>query len=203
MSQSALITHADNELGKTIATAFAQKGIKMIITGSDDEYINDLGNEISELGGEVIALVTDWSKTDEIQKIQEIAQLNFGDLDLVVHLPYSQTPFQPHEFLQATQNHLSELKRLCVAMRHHIGTTLVCLNFVRSFDNSLFDSAQKNVEAEIASYQEKYKDLEFLNIDIKLESWSKEQFEALIDSIFYVIESPENVKIKDVKIIIA
>lgn len=202
MLQTALITHADNELGKAIAVACAQKEMKVLIAGADKETLYDLDEEIQEMGSSSIALVADLKKAGEAEKLHQIAALNFGVLDMVLHLPYAQMPFQPYAIWQTTNQHLSELLPICEILSQQAHGTVVCLNFVNQVENSLMQAIQKNAKDGLNNLRQAFPTLDFLNVDVEIETLNEKTFEALMDAIFYIVEAPESIKIDDFKIFI-
>ena len=84
--KTVLITGASRGIGKEIAKLFAIENYNVVINynNSEDKAI-ELLKEIRENGGNAIAVKADVSKTDEVIKMIEIINVEFGGVDVLVN----------------------------------------------------------------------------------------------------------------------
>ena len=78
----ALITGATGGIGMSIARKMKQFGVKLILSGTKKNILDDLS---SELGTDVKTIVTDLSNKDDITFLAKEAEETFGKLDLLVN----------------------------------------------------------------------------------------------------------------------
>jgi NAD(P)-dependent dehydrogenase (short-subunit alcohol dehydrogenase family) len=80
----ALITGAAKGIGKAIAVLFAEKGAGIILVDLLED-VEELASEISKLGREVLPLVADITKKDEVKRVTEEGIKKFGKIDILVN----------------------------------------------------------------------------------------------------------------------
>jgi len=198
--QIALITHADNELGIAISKACAEREMKLLIVGEDKELLYSLDEEIQELGGSAIALVADLHKFEEAKKLHQIATVNYGQLDMVLHLPYSKMPFQPHLAWETYNRHISELLPLCNRLNEQTESTIIFLNFINQSENKLFQAIRENIQDGLNNLRKAFPSIDILNIEVEIEMFTKKNIEKLLEAIFYIVEAPESIRVENFKI---
>jgi len=82
----AIVTAASQGLGKASAFALAREGAKVIICSRRQKEIKETAEEIIKgTGSEVISLVADLRKADDIKKIVNEAKDRFGTLHILVN----------------------------------------------------------------------------------------------------------------------
>ncbi len=81
----ALVAGASQGMGKAIALGFAREGAKVSICARGEAKLNEAAEMIRrESGSEVLAVVADMIKLEEIQKFVSKSVEQFGRLDIVV-----------------------------------------------------------------------------------------------------------------------
>ena len=82
----ALVTGASRGIGKAIAIEFAKQGADVIVNYSKDEKgALEVVGEIKNLGRKSLAVRTDVSDFDEVNKMFGIVRKEFGKLDILVN----------------------------------------------------------------------------------------------------------------------
>jgi len=82
----ALITGSSRGLGRAIALALAEQGMKIIVhyrTGADAAKV--VVSEIEAAGGEAVALAADLTEPEATSRLAQEAQAAFGRVDVLVH----------------------------------------------------------------------------------------------------------------------
>ena len=77
----ALITGAAAGIGRATAILFAKQGAKVVISDVDKKGLEETEKMIGEEGGEVLSLLTDVSKSDEVKEMIDKTLDRFGRLD--------------------------------------------------------------------------------------------------------------------------
>lgn len=82
----AIITGASKGIGRQTALAFAAAGYKVVITGTDNGALQELGNEIKRVyNQEYLISCGDLSDTDYLNSITEATLKKFGRIDVLVN----------------------------------------------------------------------------------------------------------------------
>ena len=81
----AIVTGASRGLGRGMAVGLAEAGAKVIAVSTDKNNLKSTVNEITGLGGTVIAETCDVSKKDDIKNIVQLAKTRFGRIDMLVN----------------------------------------------------------------------------------------------------------------------
>ncbi|MCU7497447.1 MAG: SDR family NAD(P)-dependent oxidoreductase, partial [Ignavibacteria bacterium] len=94
----ALITGSSHGIGSAIARRFANEGAKVVLHGRDKDALESLRREISDKGGEVISLIADVTKFNEIEAMRKSIEKELGPVEvLVVNAGGSHTKPMPFE----------------------------------------------------------------------------------------------------------
>ncbi|MDA8228938.1 MAG: 3-oxoacyl-ACP reductase FabG [Desulfitobacterium hafniense] len=81
----ALVTGGSAGLGRGIALAFAKEGAKVVISGRNDERLNQVLKELEEVGIEALAVKADISSSQEVKEMFAKILERFGTLDILVN----------------------------------------------------------------------------------------------------------------------
>src|SRR5512132_1355162 len=80
----ALVTGSSRGIGATIARLFAHHGAKVGVHGRDIAALNALLSDIEKEGGQAIQVVADVTKYDEIERMRQRVEAEFGPVDILV-----------------------------------------------------------------------------------------------------------------------
>jgi 3-oxoacyl-[acyl-carrier protein] reductase len=83
--RSALVTGAAHGLGRAIASRLAQDGLTVVIADIKEEAARNAAQEITESGGQAIALALDVTDEHSVAEIYAQVQRRFGGLDILVN----------------------------------------------------------------------------------------------------------------------
>jgi NAD(P)-dependent dehydrogenase (short-subunit alcohol dehydrogenase family) len=79
----ALITGAASGMGKSAALIFAKEGARIAAVDIDTAQVQQTAAEITQNGGQALALRADVSKSEDVQKMVEDTVAHFGTLNIV------------------------------------------------------------------------------------------------------------------------
>jgi 3-oxoacyl-[acyl-carrier protein] reductase len=81
----ALVSGASQGMGRAVALGFAREGAKVAICARGEAALNEAAGEIRQkTGGEVLAMVADMTRADDIERFVAGTTQRFGRLDVVV-----------------------------------------------------------------------------------------------------------------------
>ena len=80
-----VITGASSGIGKASARLFAEHGARLVLAARRKNLLNDLVDELEDLGAEAIAVEADVSEKDEVQDVAKQAIRRFGRIDVWVN----------------------------------------------------------------------------------------------------------------------
>ena len=80
----ALVTGAGRGIGKAISLMLAQSGCRMILAARSRAQLEEVQSEIHARGGEALAVPTDLTSDEEIQRLIETAQ-TWGAVDILIN----------------------------------------------------------------------------------------------------------------------
>lgn len=81
----AIVTGAGRGIGKGIALALAEAGADIVAAARTEHEINEVAKEIKQLGRRCLAVPTDITKKDEVQRMVEKAVSEFNKIDILVN----------------------------------------------------------------------------------------------------------------------
>jgi len=84
-NQVAIVTGAGRGIGKAIAIAFAAEGADIVATARTKEEIENTCHEVGALGRQGLAIPTDVTKVEQIEKMVEKAVSHFKKIDILVN----------------------------------------------------------------------------------------------------------------------
>jgi len=90
-----IVTGAGAGMGKAIAILFASEGSKVVATDIDRSRLDTLKKEIKKAGGEVITLIADMAKEEDVENMINVAVEEYGTLDILVNNAGVMDNFQP------------------------------------------------------------------------------------------------------------
>jgi gluconate 5-dehydrogenase len=81
----AIVTGGAGGIGTEICREFARAGAKVVVASRNQENIERVAAEVSELGAESLAVVTDITKPDHVDRLIARTVERFGRLDVMVN----------------------------------------------------------------------------------------------------------------------
>ena len=81
----AVVTGASSGLGRAIATALVDRGASVVLAARGAEKLDTVATELRARGGNVLAVPTDITKAEEVERLFARALENFARLDVLVN----------------------------------------------------------------------------------------------------------------------
>jgi len=81
----AVVTGGGRGIGKAIARALAAAGASVVVAGRSGPELEAVAGEIREAGGRALALVTDLTSSEQIERLVEDTIGEFGRIDILVN----------------------------------------------------------------------------------------------------------------------
>lgn len=91
----AIVTGAGRGIGKGIALALAEAGADTVAVARTEHEINEVAKEIKQLGRRCLAVPTDITKEDQVQRMVERTISEFGKIDILVNNAGAITAVKP------------------------------------------------------------------------------------------------------------
>ena len=79
----AVITGAGSGIGRSLAHAFAKRGMKIVIADIIEDKLKSVSKELEKMGAEVVSLVIDVSSRDDINKLANATDERFGKANIL------------------------------------------------------------------------------------------------------------------------
>jgi NAD(P)-dependent dehydrogenase (short-subunit alcohol dehydrogenase family) len=117
----ALITGASSGIGKSTSEAFAARGAKVVVAARRQEELDSLVASIKAKGGEASAILTDVSKSKDVEQMVAHTIKTYGRLDYAVNNAGIEGAFAPITELseEAWDNVMNiNLKGVFLCMKH-------------------------------------------------------------------------------------
>jgi NADP-dependent 3-hydroxy acid dehydrogenase YdfG len=83
--KSVIITGASRGIGEAAARKFAELGAKVLLCARSSNDINRIAGEINAAGGTALALATDVANYDQVNAAINLAQSEFGGVDILIN----------------------------------------------------------------------------------------------------------------------
>ena len=80
-----MITGASSGIGRAAALAFAEKGTSVVVAARRAELLENVAEECRRRGGDALAVVTDVTDTEAVERLAEAAVERFGRIDVWVN----------------------------------------------------------------------------------------------------------------------
>jgi 2-deoxy-D-gluconate 3-dehydrogenase len=81
----AIVTGGSKGIGKAVALAFAGAGASLALAARGEEELNAAAKEIEAAGGEALAVPTDVTEMDQVQRLVDRTVERFGTVDILVN----------------------------------------------------------------------------------------------------------------------
>ena len=81
----AIITGAGRGVGRSTALAFAREGAKVVLFSRTQTQLDEVVSDITQQGGEALAVVGDVAHEEDVQKLFECAMQAYGRVDILVN----------------------------------------------------------------------------------------------------------------------
>lgn len=81
----AIVTGGGRGIGRAIALLFAREGARVVVTARNSDQIAEVVKEITDAGGEAIAVSVDVTKEDEVIAMVDNTLAQFGGIDILVN----------------------------------------------------------------------------------------------------------------------
>lgn len=81
----AIVTGASYGMGESIARGFAQEGVKLAICARGEEKLKQVAAELESSGAEVLPVVTDVTKVEDIDRMVKRTLERYGRVDILVN----------------------------------------------------------------------------------------------------------------------
>ena len=137
-----VITGASSGVGRAAALAFAREGSRLVLLARGEPALATAARECAVLGAEAVALPTDVSDADAVERAAAAAVARFGRIDVWVNVAgvgavggFVETPVEQHAQTIAT-NLLGYLHGAYAAVRRFKAQgsgVLICMNSVGGF----------------------------------------------------------------------
>lgn len=96
----AIVTGGGTGIGQGIAVLFAKEGASIVVFGRRPEPLNETVQLIKQKGGKAIAIPTDVSLFEQVQKAVQQVVTQFGKIDILVN---NAGVYLPHDALSASE----------------------------------------------------------------------------------------------------
>lgn len=80
-----IVTGSTRGIGAEIAREFARRGASVVISGRNEERLNQMKGEIDRLSGNVLAVQADVSKPEDARRLIDETVKTFGKVDVLVN----------------------------------------------------------------------------------------------------------------------
>jgi NAD(P)-dependent dehydrogenase (short-subunit alcohol dehydrogenase family) len=81
----AIVTGGGKGIGRAIALGLSSAGAKVVITSRTQKELESVAEEIRKAGGEAIAVVTDITDSEQLQRLVDVTLREFAQIDILVN----------------------------------------------------------------------------------------------------------------------
>jgi 7-alpha-hydroxysteroid dehydrogenase len=120
----AIITGAGRGIGAASALALAECGADVLIASRTQSDLDDVASRVAGTGRRAVTVVADLSDLDAVRGLAEVAQREFGRVDVVVNNVGGAIPLP---FLDTTTDYFEEAFRFNVSTAHALNLAAVPL----------------------------------------------------------------------------
>jgi len=83
--QVVIVTGASAGIGRAIALAFAREGCRVTLSARTEERLQQVAEEVEDLGGEALVVPVDVTKAADIERMVEETVERFGRVDILIN----------------------------------------------------------------------------------------------------------------------
>jgi short-subunit dehydrogenase len=83
--RTVVVTGASSGIGRATAQAFAQRGAQLVLAARREDVLQEVADVCEALGGQAIAVPTDVTDPDAVQRLVEAAEDRFGRIDIWIN----------------------------------------------------------------------------------------------------------------------
>ncbi|XP_077972450.1 putative oxidoreductase TM_0325 isoform X1 [Styela clava] len=201
-----IITGASSGIGEATAVAFSKQVAKLTICGRNKERLEETAKKCRDNGAEVLQIVGDLSKFEELKPVIDITVSKFSRIDILInnagrleHCPISELQLDLFEDLFAilvrapvflckyALPHLKETKGCVVNVSSTASLKTFPLTFNVSYEmfKAALDNFTRGFSAECASYGVRVNSINPGVVKTRLvenSKYTKEQFEKIMEN---------------------
>jgi len=79
----AVVTGGASGIGRGLAYAFAKRGCKIVLADIDEQALEKVSKELSEIGAEVMTQITDVSDPEQVAHLADVSYERFGSVNIL------------------------------------------------------------------------------------------------------------------------
>ena len=83
--KAAIVTGASSGMGRVTSLALSAEGVRLAIVSRTPEKLEAVKEEITQAGGEVIALPGDVTNAEQVEEMAEKTFHHFGQIDILIN----------------------------------------------------------------------------------------------------------------------
>ena len=91
----AIVTGGGRNVGRAVAEAFAAAGARVVVAGRRPEPLEDTVRRISAAGGEALAVPTDCTEWEQVERLVAVTTARFGPVDVMAAIAGGGCVYQP------------------------------------------------------------------------------------------------------------